>query len=269
MEALGDTPDVVHLSTNLCPEHRRVVLDRVRGSLKTGQPCRLISTQCVEAGVDLDFPRVYRALAPLEAIAQAAGRCNREGRLSAQGRLGDVIVFEPEEADRRRPYPTFAYHQATEVTRTLLKLRGGLDIDDPAVFRAYYQRLYGVNDPASQSADLDRGPHRPGLPRGRPRLSAHRPGGGAGPGALGGALTTTSWPCAPRPKQPASQAPGCAVPRVWRSVSTARGTGMPDWAIPARLFRGGVSDEWYILAGDHYHDSLGLLPPEGPQVFIA
>ena len=234
MEALGDTPDVVHLSTNLCPEHRRVVLDRVRGSLKTGQPCRLISTQCVEAGVDLDFPRVYRALAPLEAIAQAAGRCNREGRLGAQGRLGDVIVFEPEEPDQRRPYPTFAYHQATEVTRTLLKLRGGLDIDDPAVFRAYYQRLYGVNDPASQSADLDQALTARDFPE---VARAYR--------LIDQAAVQVLVPWAERYDDflaLRAEAETTGISGAWMrraqglAVSVYRPReGMPDWAIPARL----------------------------------
>ncbi len=223
MEALGDTSGIVHLSTNLCPEHRRAVLDRVRASLHSGQPCRLISTQCVEAGVDLDFPRVYRALAPLEAIAQAAGRCNREGRQNAQGRLGEVIVFEPQEEDGRRPYPTFAYFQATEVTRTLLKLRGGLDIDDPTVFRAYYQRLYDLNDPANQSPDLAQALSARDFPRSPVPIgsSTKPPSRSWSPGRI---ASTTSWPCAPRPKRPASQVPGCAVPRAWRSASTARGT---------------------------------------------
>jgi CRISPR-associated helicase Cas3/CRISPR-associated endonuclease Cas3-HD len=268
MDALRDTPDVVHLSTNLCPEHRRAVLDRVRGSLQAGQACRLISTQCVEAGVDLDFPRVYRAIAPLEAIAQAAGRCNREGRLNAQGQLGEVIVFEPQDADGHRPYPTFAYHQATEVTRTLLKLRGALDIDDPSVFRAYYQRLYDLSDPANQSAELSE------------FLTARDfPGVARGYRLIDQSAVQVLVPWADRLEHFVNlraDAERIGISGGWMrraqglAVSVYRpSNGMPDWAIPAPLFRGGVSDEWYILAGDYYHESLGLLPPEGPQVFIA
>ncbi len=156
LDALDDVPDVFHLSTNLCAEHRRAVMNRIRKRLFSGKPCRLISTQCVEAGVDVDFPMVYRALAPLEAIAQAAGRCNREGRMNAQGRLGEAIVFEPEEeGDWRRRYPTHAYFQATEATRALLTSQGGLDINDPAVFQNYYRCLYDLNNPASQNAELN------------------------------------------------------------------------------------------------------------------
>ena len=81
----GDEP-LYHLSTNMVVAHRRQVLDRVKLA-----PCRLIATQCVEAGVDLDFRRVFRAWAPLDSIAQAAGRCNRHGRPE----LGVVVVFTP------------------------------------------------------------------------------------------------------------------------------------------------------------------------------
>ena len=274
LDALGDTPDVFHLSTNLCAEHRRAVLARVRKALANGRPCRLISTQCVEAGVDVDFPRVYRALAPLEAIAQAAGRCNREGRMNAQGRLGEVIVFEPEdEGDWRRRYPTHAYYQATEVTRTLLASLGDLDISDPAVFQTYYRRLYDLNNPASQNADLDQAitaadfvevtrQYRlidtdaiqvlvPWADRWEEFRALRAEAEDAG--------ITADW---------MRRAQGLAV-GVYR-----RQDGPPAWAIPTKLRRrgkvdAGVSDEWFILEGDYYDDTLGLKPPEGPQLFIA
>lgn len=71
-----------------------------------GKPCRVVATQCIEVGVDLDFKTVYRALAPLDAIIQAAGRCNRNGR----DRMGRAIVFCPE--DSRRLYPDDCYNNA-------------------------------------------------------------------------------------------------------------------------------------------------------------
>lgn len=88
----------LHLSTDMCPEHRSFVIRLIRRRLKRGLPCRVVSTSLIEAGVDVDFPVVYRAVAGLDSIAQAAGRCNREGRLPAPGR---VVVFRPE-----HPLPT-------------------------------------------------------------------------------------------------------------------------------------------------------------------
>ncbi|MEW6038806.1 MAG: CRISPR-associated helicase Cas3' [Pseudomonadota bacterium] len=133
----------LHLSTNLCPAHRREVLSTVRQRLEQGEPIRLIATQCIEAGVDVDFPVVYRAYAPLDAIIQAAGRCNREGK---RKELGRVCVFMPE--DERYP-PGGGYEQAAKVTQMLLK-RFGKDrmaIDEPAFITAYYRELYDIGRP--------------------------------------------------------------------------------------------------------------------------
>lgn len=128
---------LLHLSTNMCPAHRTVVLQQVRQRLDEARPCRLISTQCVEAGVDLDFPAVYRAMGPLDAIAQAAGRCNRNGRRPS----AEVHVFIPEDEG----YPPGAYRRAAEQTKNLL--RGGpIDINDPAAFERYFRTLYDLHD---------------------------------------------------------------------------------------------------------------------------
>ena len=129
---------VYHLSTALCPQHRRDLLKIIIPDLKSGKPCCVIATQCVEAGVDLDFPNVYRALAPLDAIAQAAGRCNRN---DARAEKGLLRVFVPE----NEQYPTKSYQQATELTR--IQLAGNkdkLDLDDPNTYRQYYKSLYNI-----------------------------------------------------------------------------------------------------------------------------
>ncbi|RIH77054.1 CRISPR-associated endonuclease/helicase Cas3 [Meiothermus taiwanensis] len=129
-----------HLSTALCPAHRRAVLEEVQRRLEEGRPCRLVATQVVEAGVELDFPLGYRALGPLEAIAQTAGRINRHG-LRPQGRL---VVFLPEDEG----YPDRAYARAAALTRAL-QAEGPLALE-PATFRRYYQSLYAlqqVSDP--------------------------------------------------------------------------------------------------------------------------
>jgi len=80
-----------HLSASMCPEHRSKILMEIKEDLKLGRVCRVVSTQLIEAGVDIDFPTVYRSLAGLDSIAQAAGRCNREGKL----KYGNLFVFKP------------------------------------------------------------------------------------------------------------------------------------------------------------------------------
>lgn len=134
-------PGLLHLSTNLCPAHREVVLAEVHRRLAAKEPCLLVSTQCVEAGVDVDFPRVFRALAPLDAVAQAAGRCNRNG-LQEEGL---VRVFLPED-DGKPLYPPGGYDQGASATLTLLRQHGpeGMDIQSTDLFREYYLLLYDL-----------------------------------------------------------------------------------------------------------------------------
>lgn len=99
-DAIGHLDGAVHLSTLMCARHRRMVLADLRQKLKAGRPVRLVSTSLIEAGVDISFPEVWRAATGIDAIAQAAGRCNREGELcNADGTsgLGRVVVFEPAE----------------------------------------------------------------------------------------------------------------------------------------------------------------------------
>ncbi|MDX9719427.1 MAG: CRISPR-associated helicase Cas3' [Myxococcota bacterium] len=138
---------VLHLSTSLCASHRQQVLQEVRERLNRGARCILVSTQCVEAGVDVDFPVVYRAFGPLEAIAQAAGRCNRNGRL-ARGR---VVVFVPSE----ECYPSVAYEHGASVLKLMLeRCNATLGLDDPVVFQDYYRQFYGLARPETQREEL-------------------------------------------------------------------------------------------------------------------
>lgn len=126
--------DTLHLSALMCAEHRFRVLGAIRALKREGRPVRLVATQLVEAGVDLDFPLVYRSLGGLDALAQAAGRCNREGRLPS---LGELRVYEAE----TQP-PQGVPRTAREITRGLLAQFPDLDLFDPGVCRTYFERLY-------------------------------------------------------------------------------------------------------------------------------
>lgn len=140
-EQLQSPDGVYHLSTNMYPEHRRRVLDEIRARLKSKKTCRVVSTSLVEAGVDLDFPVVYRAMAGLDSIAQAAGRCNREGRMNAFGELGQVYVYEPEKPPRM-PWLKRCQSRAEETLRNLPDA-------DPlglVAMRSYFELLYDIQE---------------------------------------------------------------------------------------------------------------------------
>lgn len=275
--ALKDTNDVFHLSTNQCAEHRRNILDHVRERLKAGKPCRLISTQCVEAGVDLDFPQVYRALAPLESIAQAAGRCNREGRMNDQGMLGEVVVFEPDEKSSRYCYPTHAYYQAAEVTRSMLRnmqsQQKSLNINDPNLYQEYYRRLYDLNDPASQNEQLSEAIVA------RDFVEVARSYRLIDQDAIQVLVPWAGGMNVYHELKTEAETKGVSAKWMRRAQGLAVSVYRPKqdhpvWGIiiPAKLWRGGVSDEWFILEDPNqkfYQEILGLQVPQSNQVFIA
>ncbi len=136
-------PGTLHLSALMCGAHRKTVIDHIKTRLKAKrdgydlQPLRVVSTQLVEAGVDIDFPVVYRALAGLDSIAQAAGRCNREGRLDGKGR---VVVFVP-------PEPPPLGHLRKGAQACISTLHG--QQADPlarALFATYFRDFYSKVD---------------------------------------------------------------------------------------------------------------------------
>ena len=129
-----------HLSARMCPVHRRQVLDAIREALKLGKPCRVVSTQLIEAGVDVDFPAVFRAAAGLDSIAQAAGRCNREGRRPEGGR---VIVFDPE----KHGMPSKGrFIEVADIARSAMRwaARSKEDIQSPAAMAYYFGEFFSV-----------------------------------------------------------------------------------------------------------------------------
>jgi CRISPR-associated endonuclease/helicase Cas3 len=122
-----------HLSALMCGAHRSVRIAEIKEQLKQSMPTRVISTQLVEAGVDLDFPVVYRALAGLDSIAQAGGRCNREGLLPDKGK---VLVFVPPSAT-----PPGHLRQAAQIGQRLLSQQSE-DILAPDRFEAFFKEFY-------------------------------------------------------------------------------------------------------------------------------
>ena len=136
LEALRDSSlgSCLHLSTRMAARHRRDVLGEVRGRLDRGDPVAVVSTQLIEAGVDVDFPVVFRAWAPADSLQQAAGRANRSARL-AEGR---VVIFRPE--DGGQP-PDAAYRAALAATGTCFGPELA-DPDDPDALEKYYPERF-------------------------------------------------------------------------------------------------------------------------------
>lgn len=132
---------VVHLSKMMCQQHIMDKLDEVRLKLDHGEPIIVVSTQLIEAGVDIDFPVVYRAMAGLDSIAQAAGRCNREGRLER----GQVVVFDFENARLRGQV-----RKAAEAADDMLQ-QGMDDFLSPCVTEAYFRDYYSKLDTTDEA----------------------------------------------------------------------------------------------------------------------
>ncbi len=130
-EKLSDDNGLFHLSTFMCGKHRAERIKDIRQRLKDDLPCRVVSTQLIEAGVDIDFPVVYRALSGIDSIAQAAGRCNREGYLDA----ATVWVFEPTDV-RLRGYLESVASTAREVIPDFD------DLLDPDAVTRYFELHY-------------------------------------------------------------------------------------------------------------------------------
>ena len=124
-----------HLTTLMCAKHRSQKLDEIRGHLKNGEPCRVIATSLIEAGVDVDFPLVMRAEAGLDSVAQAAGRCNREGKRPSENSF--VWIFAPE--DKWKAPPELAVQAA------VMRLTADSFSDDllsTQAVAAYFVELY-------------------------------------------------------------------------------------------------------------------------------
>lgn len=126
-----------HLSTSMCPHHRKRIIGEISVAIKdSARKILVFSTQLVEAGVDLDFPCVYRELAPLESIIQAAGRCNREGRMA---KAGVVTLFCLDGAG----FPDKSYETQAQHVHTLLTFRPDC-LYEYATFHRYYRQVMSL-----------------------------------------------------------------------------------------------------------------------------
>lgn len=140
-----------HLSTAMCPHHRKATIQKIRDDLTAKRKILVVSTQLIEAGVDFDFPLVFRALAPLEAIIQSAGRCNREGLLNQYGMLGNVYLFLLEDAR----YPNKTYQACAGYAAELLQSNIE-QLYSHNVFEKYYASVFSLYiDQSKQQAITD------------------------------------------------------------------------------------------------------------------
>ncbi len=130
----GDWEKKYHLSTAMCPTHRKGVIKDIRNDLAAKKKIFVISTQLIEAGVDFDFPVVFRAMAPLEAIIQSAGRCNREGNLGEMG--GHVFLFKLQDSSMPdKTYSACAGHAEELIKQNISRLH------DHKIFNEYYAQV--------------------------------------------------------------------------------------------------------------------------------
>ena len=153
---------VYHLSTAMYPRHRRRILSIVKNRLETGKPCILISTSLVEAGVDLDFQSVYRQLSGIDSMIQAAGRCNREGKRSAEESRMTIFQFQDGESvpgqrqqmdvakyllDQKAPVE--ALETVEQYFETLYHLRGD-SLDKKRIMEEFKNRQYNFAKTAKE-----------------------------------------------------------------------------------------------------------------------
>lgn len=133
-EMIGADKSHYHLTTLMCAAHRRKVLDEIRNKLKAGESCKVISTSLIEAGVDVDFPMVMRAETGLDSVAQAAGRCNREG--SKPREESKVLIFTS--LEWKAP-PELDQYAAS--MRHIMRNHEG-DLLAPEAINAYFKDVY-------------------------------------------------------------------------------------------------------------------------------
>ena len=135
-EQMEQMEGTFHLSTYMYPEHRKRILEEIRERLKNGKPCRVIATSLIEAGVDLDFPSVWRNLAGIDSVIQAAGRCNREGKMKTEKCITHVFTIEGKNTSR---LPYSLRHPITVAEEVIRQYE---DISSPDAVQKYFRILF-------------------------------------------------------------------------------------------------------------------------------
>ncbi len=138
-----------HLSTYMCAVHRKAVLKIIRETLKAGKSCRVVSTSLIEAGVDVDFPCVMRSDAGLDSIAQAAGRCNREGKNKKED--SHVWIFTAK--DHKQPHELETYASKMKEVMDIAEFKD--DLLGLSAIKAYFSRVYWQKE-IGQNSELDK-----------------------------------------------------------------------------------------------------------------
>lgn len=129
--------DTIHLSRLMCSAHILESIELIKNRLREEKPIRVISTQLIEAGVDIDFPVVYRAIAGLDSIVQSSGRCNREGKLNKLGKLGLVKLFVPPGGT-----PIGLMRKGADTFKEMVIVREKQSLLDPEAFIDYFRLFY-------------------------------------------------------------------------------------------------------------------------------
>ncbi|GAA3472249.1 CRISPR-associated helicase/endonuclease Cas3 [Nonomuraea roseola] len=155
-ELVEEHRPALHLSTRMAAAHRRNTLEEIRQRLDEGQPIAVVSTQLVEAGVDLDFPTGFRAIASADSMQQAAGRVNRSGRLP----YGEMIIFDPEDGNKAAD---MLYGAALQATRA--RFGPHCPPDDLDALQAYYQARFDFNNVEAAGREIQQGRQAHDFPR--------------------------------------------------------------------------------------------------------
>ena len=131
--------EAMYLSTNLCPAHRREIIQEMKTRLRNGKPCRVVSTSIISVGVDIDFPVVYLQYTGLDSLIQGAGRCNREGRQSLQH--SRAHIFWTKES-KKSPFMC----KEKQVTDMVRKKYNAEEMTEPSAIRTYFENWYQSNE---------------------------------------------------------------------------------------------------------------------------